>query len=386
MRILHTADWHVGKKLGRIDRMVEHEEVLEEVISIARDQKVDLVIVAGDLFERINSTFESMSSVIEAVVRLAEAGGHLLAMPGNHDSPRLFRILAPLLQPSNVTFGYEIARPERGGVVTIPSRDGKEAASVAVLPFLLEAQVVDFMEATEEWYKGYADRIRLLCKALCDPIDPKTIGILAGHFFVAGAEIGGGERTIHIGPQYAATHQAIPPGIHYAALGHIHKPQAIPGAAAPARYSGSLLQLDFSERTHTKEVVVVDAMPGRPAKVTPITLTSGRRLIRAEDSLDGLQRRVDEFGDAYLDVRVLTAGPVFGITDQVKAFLPNAVKVEAVWERSDEQTMAAPVADRSLADVYAEFFESPRGHGVKAPRTVIKAVAELEEEVIHATG
>lgn len=385
MRILHTADWHVGKKLGRVDRTAEHEEALEEVIRIARDQKVDLVIVAGDLFERINATFESMSSVIEGLIRLAEAGGSVIAMPGNHDSAQLFQILAPLLRPSNVILGHEIARPDRGGVVKVPSRDGSEIASVAILPFLHEAKVVDFMEATEEWYKGYADRIRLLCKALCDPLDPETIGVLTGHFFVAGAEIGGGERTIHIGPQYAATHQAIPAGIHYAALGHVHKPQAIPGAAAPARYCGSLLQLDFSERTHKKEVVIIEATLGRPAKVTQVTLDSGRRLIRVEDSLDGLKGRIDELKDAYLDVRVTTGGPVFGISEQVKAFLPGAVKVEAVWERSEEDRAAVPVADRALADVYAEFYESPRGYGVKAPKAVIKAVADLEEAVINAT-
>lgn len=386
MRILHTADWHVGKKLGRIDRTAEYEQALEEVIAIARDQKVDLVVVAGDLFERINATFESMSSVIEGLTRLAEAGGQVIAMPGNHDSAQLFQILAPLLRSSNVILGHDIARPDRGGVVKVSSKDSSEIASVAVLPFLQEAKVVDFMDATEEWYKSYADRIRLLCKTLCDHFEPDAIGILMGHFFVAGAEIGGGERTIHIGPQYAATHQAIPAGIHYAALGHIHKPQAIAGAAAPARYSGSLLQLDFSERTHKKEVVIIEATLGRPANVTPITLDSGRRLIRVEDSLEGLSGRIDEFNDAYLDVRVLTAGPVFGISEQVKAFLPGAVKVEAVWERSEEEKAAVPVADRSLADVYAEFYESPRGYGVKAPISVIKAVAELEEEVIRATG
>ncbi|MGH2813234.1 MAG: exonuclease SbcCD subunit D, partial [Actinomycetota bacterium] len=284
-----------------------------------------------------------------------------------------------------ITLVPRIVSPDRGGVIRVPSRDGSEEVRVAALPFLHEAQAVDFMDPSEEWFKSYADRIRLLCAALCKEFDPAGIGILAGHFFVHGAELGGGERQIHIGNQYAATAQALPPGAQYAALGHIHKPQAVKGSAIPARYSGSLLQLDFSERTHGKEVVVVEAVPGRAAKVRPIPLSSGRRLLRVEDTLDGLQARVDELSGAYLDVRVTTDGPTFGLADRVREFLPDAVMVQAVWERTDEQAAVA-VGDRALADLYAEFHASARGHGTPAPPELLEAVRELEETVIRATS
>ena len=378
MRILHTADWHLGKKLGRIDRRVEFEQVLDEIVAIAKDQKVDLTVVSGDLLDRAMPQWDALGLAIEGLVRLAEASGHLVAMPGNHDSAELFKLLGPLMSASSVTLVPRVTRPELGGVVEVSSRDGSETASVAVLPFLNEAEVIDFMDAPAEGFKTYADKIRLLNKFLCDGLDPKTVGILVGHFFVAGAVLGGGERTIHIGPQYAATPQSIPPGVHYAALGHIHKPQAIAGSPVPARYCGSLLQLDFSERTHGKEVVVVEASVGRPAKVRQIPLSSGRRLIRVEESLDGLESRVEELGDAYLDVRVKTEGPVFGILEQVRRILPNAVMAQAVWERAEEQELIA-VEDRTLAEAYGEFHISPRGHGVAAPAELLKIVRDLED-------
>lgn len=386
MRVLHTADWHVGKKLGRIDRRAEFEQVLDEVVEIARDQKADLVVVAGDLLDRALPPLDMIRLVLDALIRLADAAGHVVAIPGNHDSPALFELLAPLVEPRGVHLVPRIRRPEEGGIVGVPSRDGTQSAEVAALPFLHEAEVVDFMAVSEEWFKGYSDKIRLLCRTLADALDPKAAGILAGHFFVENAELGGGERKIHIGPQYATTSHAIPPSAQYVALGHVHRPQQVPNATIAARYAGSLLQLDFSERTHAKEVVMVEIEPGRPAKPRPIPLTSGRQLIRVEEEIETLKARAGEFTDAYLDVRVKTSGPVFGLAEQVRGFLPNAVIVRAVYERAEAEAAGEVAAGRTLAEVYAEFYGSPRGHGVEAPGDLIDAFRELEEEVERAAS
>lgn len=378
MRILHTADWHIGKRLGLIDRRAEFEQVLDEVVAIAKDQKVELSIVAGDLLDRAMPTFDSMQLAIDTLLRLADVSGDVVVIAGNHDSPDLLGILRPLLAGHGITVVPRAARPSQGGVVKV------KGCSIAALPFLHQAEVVDFMSDTEEWFKGYADRIRLLCKALVAECDPANVSILVGHFFVDGAELGGGERSIHLGREYAATPQAIPPEVHYAALGHIHKPQPVKGAAAPTRYSGSLLQLDFSERSHAKEVVIIEAEAGRPAKITPMRLESGRRLLRVEDSFENLQRRATEFADAYLDVRVNTTGPVFGLPDQVREFLPNAVKVQAVYERAAASDLRAVEVDRPLVETYSSFYA--REHGVEAPKEILDAFRSLEKEAERAAS
>jgi exonuclease SbcD len=378
MRILHTADWHIGKRLGLIDRRPEFEQVLDEVVAIAKDQKVDLAIVAGDLLDRAMPTFDSIQLTIDTLLRLADATGEVVVIAGNHDSAELLAILGPLLAGNGITVVPRVARPSEGGVVNVAG------CNVAALPFLHQAQVVDFMSETEEWFKGYADKIRLLCKALLAACDPGEISILTGHFFIDGAELGGGERAIHLGREYAATPQAIPPGVHYAALGHVHKPQVVKGAAAPTRYAGSLLQLDFSERSHQKEVVIVDADPGRPSKVTPVKLQSGRQLIRVEDTMEGFQGRAAGFGDAFLDVRVQTSGPVFGLADQIRAFLPNAVVVQAVYERLSAADVVAGEAERPIHEAYAGFYA--REHGVEAPAEIIEAFRFLEREVERAAS
>lgn len=386
MRILHTADWHVGRKLGRIDRTAEFEAFFDEIVEIAADQQVDLTIIAGDLLDRATPHLESVRLVLDTASRLVASGGKVLAIAGNHDSPQLFEFLAPLVEPRGVILVPRIRPPDAGGVVVIPSIDGRESVSVATFPFLYEAQVVDFMEDSSEGFGAYADRVKNVTSALAAAIDPSTVSILTGHFFVAQSELGGGERKIHIGSQYAATAHAIPPSIQYAALGHVHRPQNVPGAAVPARYSGSPLALDFSERSHTKEVVVVEASPGIPAKVESIPIRSGRKLIRVEDTLDSLSTRAGEFGDAFLDVRVRTAGPEMGIAEKVRGFLPHAVMVQAVWERGTIDTLPTDHGDRSLTEMYSEYHQSSIAHGVPATDELIEALRELEDEVIRASS
>lgn len=384
---MHTADWHVGKKLGRIDRGTEFEQVFDELVGLAKDQKVDLVVVAGDLLDRAIAPYDALAMVLDAVRRLAEAGGHVVAIAGNHDSVALFDLLAPLVGDAGITLASHIRPPAAGGVVTIPSRDGAEAASVGLFPFLYEAQVVDYLAATEEWFKGYDARVQAICKALAAGLDPRAVRILTGHFFVDGAELGGGERKVQVGPQYAASAHAIPASVQYVALGHVHRPQEVPGASVRARYSGSVLPLDFSERTHRKEVVFIEATAATPAKVWSQQLASGRRLLRVEGTIDELRQRAatGELDGAYLDVRVQTAGPVFGLADEVRSFLPDAVMAQPVWEpRQAEPGEGSVGPERSLATAYGEFhaLEKARGgYGVPAPPELLAAVAELEEEV-----
>jgi exonuclease SbcD len=384
MKILHTADWHVGKKIGRIDRTEEYRAVLDEIVGIAGEAGVDVVLHSGDVFDRAFPPYDAIGLALGSLIRLAETGARVVVIAGNHDSPELLGLLAPLLSHRGIVMVPRIVRPGEGGIVEVASRDGSETAQVAALPFLSESRVVDFMEPSEEWFKAYDTRIRLLAQALCEAIDPKAIGILAGHFFVDGSELGGGERSVHIGPNYAATSHSLPATVSYAALGHIHKPQEIPGAPVPARYAGSPLQLDFSERSHQKEVVLVEAVAGRPAKVEGVPLSSGRRLLRVEGSLVELESRASEFGDAYLDVIVHTEGPVFGVADRVREMLPNAVLVRPYWERVEVESVLTSAGDKPLAEAYSAFHESPDGHGVPAGEDLIALFRELEEEVLRA--
>jgi exonuclease SbcD len=294
----------------------------------------------------------------------------------------LFSVLESHLGKSNVTIVPKARRPEEGGVLRYKSRDGKTTAQVACFPFLHESDVVDFVEPTEDWFKSYADRVRRICSHysewMAEHSDSSSVEVLLGHFMVDGAIPSGSERPLHIGEAYMATPQAIPAQLNYAGLGHIHLCQEAPGAAVPAWYCGSLLQLDFGEADQEKCVLLVDTAPERPgARVEKIPLTTGRKLLKVQDTLDGLRARAGDFGDAILHVDVLTDGPSPGLADEVREFLPDALYVRADYER--ETVDMSSREGRSLPDLYAEFHAQK--HGAQPAPELMGALGELLEEV-----
>jgi exonuclease SbcD len=294
MRILHTSDWHIGKRLGRHDRMDEFREVLAEVERIADERAVDLVIVSGDVWDRPVPPMDALTLGLQTLLRLA-VRRPVVVVAGNHDSPELFHALAPLLEPRRVHLVGDVRRPEDGGMLG-PGELGAPAA-VACFPFLREGRVVDFMKDVGEWYRDYASRVAAITsrfnEALVVAAGTDLVPILVAHFLVNGVRVDRsaprGERELHMGEAYAATPQAIPAGPQYVAMGHIHAPQTVPGAPVPAEYAGSLLGLDFGEAGEAKRVVLVDAEPGRLALAETIPLEQGRRLVRMTGSWDEIE-------------------------------------------------------------------------------------------------
>ena len=162
MRILHTADWHVGRRLGRHDRTEEMREALDEVSRIADEEQVDLVLVAGDVFDRATPPVESLSLGLSALLRLG-AGRPVVVVAGNHDAPDLFDALAPLMRDHGVHLIGRIKAPDAGGLLG-PDELGVPAV-VAGFPFLREGRVIDFMADTGKWYGAYAQKIAALTDA-----------------------------------------------------------------------------------------------------------------------------------------------------------------------------------------------------------------------------
>jgi len=381
MRILHTADWHVGRRLGRHDRAAETAAALEEVDRIATEHEVDLVLVAGDVFDRPIPPVDALALGLGGLLRLAE-GRPVVAVAGNHDSPELFEALAPLVRDRGrgVHLIGSIRRPEDGGVLG-PEQLGVPAV-IGCLPFLREGRVVDFMRDAGEWYGQYAERIAALCTAFDTALVARAgtdlVPLLVAHLMVGGVKVGGSERELHVGGAYVASAQAIPPGPQYVALGHIHAPQAIPGSPVPGQYAGSLLPLDFGEAGETKRVVIVDAEPGRLATVSSIPLTSGRPLVRAEGTWDELDARAGELRDVYLDLTVRVGGTDTDLGRRAADSFPFLVNVRPY--RPTGEPRARSVADQRPTDdeQYADYYR--RDTGEEPPPALLGLLREILEE------
>ena len=386
MRILHTADWHVGRRLGRHDRAAETAAALEEVARIATEHQVDLVLVAGDVFDRPIPPVDALALGLGGLLRLAK-DRPVVAVAGNHDSPELFDALAPLVrdQGRGVHLVGSIRRPDQGGVLG-PEQLGIPAL-VGCIPFLREGRVVDFMRDAGEWYGQYAERIAALTAAfdaaLAARAGTNLVPLLVAHFMVGGVKVGGSERELHVGGAYVASAQAIPPGPQYVALGHIHAPQSIPGSPVPGQYAGSLLPLDFGEAGEAKRVVIVDVEPGRLATVASIPLASGRPLVRAEGTWDQIDARTDELRDAYLDLTVRVGGIDSDLGRRAAdtfPFLVNVRPYRPAGERRPRSTGPRPGDDEQYADYYR------RDTGEEPPPGLLELFREVLEEVADASA
>ena len=290
MKVLHTSDWHVGKAIRGESRADEHRAVLQEIVGIAESEQVDLVIVAGDLFDSASPTAEAEEIVYRALLGFASAGSPVAVIAGNHDNAKRLQAVAPLLELGKVVLVAEPTRPDQGGVIELTTGDGIEVR-LAMLPFVSKRGIVraeQLMEqAAFEHAQVYAERLRLLVDYMCRGFTDDTVNILAAHAFVLGATAGGGERPAHLVEEYAITAQSFPASIGYGALGHLHRPQRIP-AGPPLHYCGSPLQLDFGEGEQTKQVNIVTIEPGVPADVRAVQLASGWRLRTLRGGLDDL--------------------------------------------------------------------------------------------------
>ncbi len=401
MRLLHTGDWHVGKRLGRYSRLDDARAVLDEIVDIAHREDVDLVLVAGDLFDHPRPPMDALRLVLATLHRLAEQAP-VVAIAGNHDSPELLDLLADYLRDHRIHLVGGIRAPEDGGVIRLEGlgADTHETALVACLPFLREGQAVDFLQDADRWYGQYAERMAELCTAYDSYLaahGDDAARVVIGHFLVGGVTLGGGtlgglrgtgllgaaprgERSLHLGEHYAAAGGALPANAQYIALGHIHRPQSVPAAPVPAEYCGSPLELDFGEAGEAKRVVLVDVQAGSTARLRSLPLTAGRRLRRAHGSWEELLAE-PELADAYMDLAVRTDGPDPSLAERARRHFPYLIKVRADYERNEPQ---APVrSEQPLDQQFAAYYLHE--HGREPAADLLAALREVMQETLDAS-
>jgi DNA repair protein SbcD/Mre11 len=384
VKFLHTSDWHVGRAIRGRSRINEHREALAEIVQIARDEQVDAVLVAGDQFDTPAPSPEAEQAVYAALKQLADDGAHVIVIAGNHDNPHRHDAIAGLASANRIHVSGHITRPDQGGVVTIPSRDGTDEAKIALLPFVSQRAIVkasDLMDKDEYEHTGqYGERVARITKALTDAaFSPDTVNLVMGHLTVVSGEqpvTGGGERNAHVAFDYFVSPQVFPASAQYVALGHLHKQHRVPGPA-PTFYCGSPLHMDFGDKGE-RYVLLVDAVPGQPADVTPVQLTAGRPLVTVKGTLDEVEAQADDVDDnAWVRV-IVTENPRPGLADEVRQILPDAVAIyieppdgdtreTSGWDLSDIPTKPA--------ELFSDYLKE---RGVED-----KAVAALFDEIVE---
>ncbi|UTI63367.1 exonuclease SbcCD subunit D [Paraconexibacter antarcticus] len=330
--IFHTSDWHVGKSLARLSREEDHRAVLAEIVTQARQVKPDLIIHSGDVFDSFRPATADMRlalSTLNSLGRIAPT----VVLAGNHDSPSLLEVFSLLMgEHAPVQFVPRAKHPDRGGILDFPSRDGSQRLRLAPMPFVHANRQVDWFDDPRRFMGKYAEQLQVMNQLLhqgleagYDPV--RDVLLYAAHLHVSGAHLSGTERPLHVSDTYAAEAGSLPT-VSYTALGHIHKPQQLPGR--PACYVGSPMQLDFGEAGQEKSSIMVVAEPGRPADITRLPLNSARPLRVLHGTIEEITAAAPDVDRELVRVIVQTQDPIPDLADTIVGLLPNATLVEVV--------------------------------------------------------
>jgi exonuclease SbcD len=382
MRIVHTSDWHAGRIWKGVSRLDELGAALEHLGDFVERESVDLLLHSGDVFDSGAPVAEAERLVFRFFKRLGRAGVPTVVIAGNHDSPARVEAWGALAELADVSV---VARPRRaaqGGCLTIATRSG-EGARVAAVPFAAPRVFVSALELADDdagARQRYAEGLRLMVADVCTGFGSDAVNLLMLHTHLEGALFSGSERRVHLGDEWAGTPQALPSDAHYIALGHIHKPQRLESAPAPALYAGSPLQLDFGEAGEEKSFVVIEARPRQPAQVARVPYQGTRPLARLRHTLGEIERDAERLAaSGWLHVTVPLSVGDPDLAAKVRRLLPNAVRIEPELPSlaAADPGAARPARGTPPVELFAAYHQ--RKHGRPPEPALLDAFEHLRQ-------
>ncbi|HLV32088.1 MAG TPA: exonuclease subunit SbcD [Chitinispirillaceae bacterium] len=328
MKLLHTSDWHLGKKLDNFSRIDEQKAVLQEICDIADRENADAVLIAGDLFDTFNPPIEAVDLFYRTLKELAQNGRRpVIAIAGNHDSPDRIEAPDPLARACGIIFaGYPnsvvIPFGLDCGLKVLQNNEGflelqlpgtEVPLRILMTPYANEYRLKTFLgiENNEaEFSKVLEERWHTQANQFCDE---KGVNVLISHLFMGkkGEELPeepeDEKPIVHVGGAQVVYTENIPDQIQYVALGHLHRMQNIDNKPCPVYYSGSPLSYSFAEANQKKYVLLIDAEPNKSVTVKPIELTSGKPLLRKRaEGIDDAVKWLEKNQEALVELTLVT--------------------------------------------------------------------------------
>lgn len=406
LKILHTADWHLGKRLQEFSRIEEQKLVLAEICEIADREDVDLVLLAGDIFDSFNPSHEAVELLYKTLRKLSKNGERpIIAIAGNHDSNQFIEAPDPLARELGIFFystyqnliprgrldsGIEITASEPGFMeLRLPKFEFP--IRIILAPYANEVSLKTYLgeeNREAEFRKILGDKWANLADSNCDA---SGVNLLIGHFYFTKegepleAEPESERPILHVGGTQALFTDNIPSQIQYAALGHLHRYHAVSKSQQPVVYSSSPLAYSFSEADQQKQVVLIEAQPGKKVVYQPIPLESGRPLYRMKfdnlpETLTWLEANPYCFVEltfvAETSIEASTRKAIMKAHDGIVNLIPQ------LKDRAGAASSALKVEDlgKDMTSLFSLFYQSEKG---EAPNAEILA---LFQEVISQEG
>lgn len=398
MRILHTGDWHLGKNLEGASRMDEQELFLNDFVDIVEKNKVDLVIIAGDVYDNSNPPARAEKMFYDTLKKLSKNGERLiLVIAGNHDNPERLVAAGPLAMEHGIIMSGTpktvIQCGEYGQHKVINSGEGfieveinNEKAVILTVSYPSEKRLNEVlyceMDSDEDRVKTYGERIKSLFDSLEKNYRSDTINLVVSHLFAMGSEEGGSERSIQLGGSYIVNGSCFPKEAQYIALGHVHKPQIVPGTNKKARYSGSPLHYNKKEINITKKCFIIDVKANEECVVNEIELKIYKpieiwKCESISDAIDKCEENKDRNCWVYLEVkcdRYIREDEI----KKMKGIKKDILEIIPKLQSDEEDESAVTIQEKSFEEIFREFYKKERN--IEADDEVVNLLLKLVSE------
>jgi len=337
MRVLHTADWHLGQHfLTGQERLTEQRAFLDWLLATVQAEGVEALVLAGDVFDTPTPSHAAQELYYDFLVRMQATGCRdIVVVGGNHDSPTLLNASRRLLRALRIHVIGGVPADPAEQVLTLAGAGGRPGLVVCAVPFLRDRdlRLAVAGETPDERQLRIRDSIASHYKVLSEldlvrSLREQNVPVLAtGHLYAAGGEAReGAERDVHLGGLGVIGAEHFPAAFDYVALGHLHRPQLV-GGQERIRYSGSPVPLSFTEADDKQQVLLLDFDGAGLPRITPLAVPVARRLQRFHGGLDEVEAAILSFTNeafslvAWADVLVHSDEPNPEVQRRIQAAL-----------------------------------------------------------------
>ncbi len=407
MQVLHTADWHIGQLFHGYDRSVEHQQFLDWLVNLLHVQKIDVLLISGDVFDTANPSAASLRMFYAFLNKATSVNPTLqiVVTAGNHDSASRLESPKPLLESANVQIVGTVERDANGKLdpakllVPLRSKTGDIRAWCMAIPFLRMGDYPLIKEAEDPYAAGIAQVYELVYQEARRVSEPDQPIIAMGHLHTRNAEVSDldhSERLIMGGIECLSA-SSFPPDICYVALGHIHKAQRI-GGMNHIRYSGSPLPMSFAELNYKHQVLVVHMEGPKLKEINAVEVPLSVGLKRLPPMHSPLNEVVEVLAQLpskqpalhqapFIEVRVLLEGPEPSLRHQIEnALADRHVRLAKIDVRYlNRSSPAVPDAEETKElnevkprDVFEKSFQEK--YGINPPQDLIELFDQVVQE------
>lgn len=324
MKILHTSDLHIGKRLHQVDLMDDQSAFFHWLVNLIEKESIEALLVSGDIFDVANPSSEARKLYYEFLVQMSRLNCRVIITGGNHDSPAVLEAPREILKALDIFVVGSQPDDLKEVIIEIPDKEGTPAVVVAAIPFLRDR---DLRKMVED--ETYEDRVEAVKKGIvntytriaghCNSEYPGIPAIAMGHLYLANAKKSESEREIQIGNQAGLEANLLPGHFQYYALGHLHKPQEMDDAGIIS-YCGAPYPLSFGEKEYKHRVNILTIHNGEVSSKS-IEVPSNRKLLKFSGTLEQVKDKLNAF-------------------EQGSAVFPSLIEVEVIEENEDPGIMA----------------------------------------------